>query len=76
MNNEDKIIEILEDNEIQEDAMIQIMNLLESSKNKQIISQSEEFLQKEETDKEIINEKDPFRKAAFVAQKISRSLDE
>lgn len=71
--NEDKVTEILEGFEISEDKIVQIISQLkERFKNETVkISTKDNFL-----DLQIENEKDPLKKAALVASRISKSFEE
>ena len=70
--NEDKIVEILEGQEIDDDKIAQIViQLKEDSKtevSENVISTDIEL--------QIENEKDPLKKAALVAREISKSFEE
>ncbi len=72
MKNEDKIIEILEGQSVDEDKIVEILDQLrEGSKSdvfESVVSNNAEL--------QIENEKDPLKKAALIAKRISESFDE
>ena len=71
--NEDKIVEILEGHDISEDKITQIVSQLKESSEE---APAEKIIANDLVELEIKNEKDPFKKAALIAGKISKSFDE
>jgi hypothetical protein len=71
--NEDKIVEVLEGHDIPGDKIAQIVDQLkEQSREKPV----EKIIANDLAELEIKNEKDPYKKAALVAGKISNTFDE
>jgi len=70
--NDDKIIEILEGQEIDEDKIVSIIDQLKENKKTEVLNdfatENWWFMEK--------NEKDPLKRAAAVARMISKSFDE
>ena len=77
MKNEDKIVEILEDNEIEEDKAMQAMIKLSLIYGKPEVRISfKRHVDSELLKLQIENEKDPLKKASLIAKRISKSFDE
>ena len=70
MNDDDKIIEILEGFEIEDDKIVQIVDQLKEEQKTKVPDLFPDV------EKMIENEEDPLKRAALVAGKISRSFDE
>lgn len=73
MYNEDKITEILEGLDVDEDKIAQIVDQLKGQFNVPVLNNELE----DSLEQEFINsEKDPLKKASLIAKRISKSFDE